>query len=68
VTLIGEIHHRIPIMHIKVTVPVTSLCPCSREISDYGAHNQRSHVTVRVRTEGFVWIEEIIDLVEKEAS
>jgi GTP cyclohydrolase I len=68
VTLIGEIHRTVPIMHIKVNVPVTSLCPCSKEISDYGAHNQRSHVTVQVRTDAFVWIEEIIDLVEKEAS
>jgi GTP cyclohydrolase I len=68
VTLIGEIHKGSPIMYIKVMVPVTSLCPCSREISDYGAHNQRSHVTVCVRTEGFTWIEEIIDLIEQEAS
>ena len=55
-------------MFIKVVVPVTSLCPCSKEISDRGAHNQRSHVTVSVRTREFVWIEEIIDLVEREAS
>jgi len=47
---------------------VTSLCPCSKEISDYGAHNQRSHVTVQIRSKGFVWIEELIELVEKEAS
>ncbi|ROR29724.1 GTP cyclohydrolase FolE2 [Inmirania thermothiophila] len=53
---------------IQVVVPVTSLCPCSKEISDRGAHNQRSHVTVRVRTRGFVWIEELIELVEQEAS
>ena len=53
---------------IKVVVPVTSLCPCSKKISEYGAHNQRSHVTVNVRTKGFVWIEDIIDIVEKEAS
>ncbi len=68
VTLIGEIHSGVPTMFIKVVVPVTSLCPCSKKISDRGAHNQRSHVTVQVRTDGFVWIEEIIDLVEKEAS
>ena len=68
VTLIGEIHAGKPVMYIKVVVPVTSLCPCSKEISDYGAHNQRSHVTVQVRTRGFVWIEEIIELVEKQAS
>ncbi|MCG8427638.1 MAG: GTP cyclohydrolase FolE2 [Chromatiales bacterium] len=68
VTLIGEIHNGEPTMFIKVVVPVTSLCPCSKKISERGAHNQRSHVTVQVRTSGFVWIEEIIDLVEKEAS
>ncbi len=68
VTLIGEIHDGEPTMYIKVVVPVTSLCPCSKKISDRGAHNQRSHVTVQVKTTGFVWIEEIVELVEKEAS
>ena len=68
VTLIGEIIEGEINVHIKVVVPVTSLCPCSKKISDYGAHNQRSHVTVSARTCGFIWIEEIIDLVEEEAS
>jgi GTP cyclohydrolase I len=68
VTLIGEIRNGKPELYVKVVVPVTSLCPCSKKISDRGAHNQRSHVTVQVRTRGFVWIEEIIDLVEEEAS
>lgn len=68
VTLIGEINGGKSIIHTKVVVPVTSLCPCSKSISDYGAHNQRSHVTVTVTTEGFVWIEELIDIVEQEAS
>ncbi len=68
VTFIGEIRDGKPTMYIKVVVPVTSLCPCSKEISAYGAHNQRSHVTVQVRNRGFIWVEEIIDLVEKEAS
>jgi len=53
---------------MKVLVPVTSLCPCSKKISERGAHNQRSHVTVTAHTQDFVWIEEIIDLVEKQAS
>ncbi|MDH4323203.1 MAG: GTP cyclohydrolase FolE2 [Betaproteobacteria bacterium] len=53
---------------MKVLVPVTSLCPCSKKISAYGAHNQRSHVTVTAHTGDFVWIEEIVDLVEKQAS
>ena len=68
VTLVGEIKNNTPKMFIKVVVPVTSLCPCSKSISDRGAHNQRSHVTVSVQTKGFVWIEEIIELVEKQAS
>ncbi len=68
VTLIGEIENGKPKMNVKVVVPVTSLCPCSKKISEYGAHNQRSHVTVNARTNGFVWIEDLIDLVEQEAS
>ncbi|MDJ0833111.1 MAG: GTP cyclohydrolase FolE2 [Gammaproteobacteria bacterium] len=68
VCLIGEIRDGKTQTRIKVEVPVTSLCPCSKSISDYGAHNQRSHVTVNVRTQGFIWIEEIIELVENQAS
>ncbi len=68
VTLIGEIKDGKTQTRIKVEVPVTSLCPCSKSISDYGAHNQRSHVTVNVKTGGFMWIEELIELVEKQAS
>ena len=68
VTLIGEVRNGDPRMFIKVVVPVTSLCPCSKSISDRGAHNQRSHVTVTVRTCDFVWIEELIGMVEQEAS
>jgi GTP cyclohydrolase I len=68
VTFIGEIRHGRPSLEIKVVVPVTSLCPCSKKISAYGAHNQRSHVSVQVRTQGYIWIEELIEMVEKEAS
>ncbi len=60
---------------LGVNVPVTSLCPCSKEISDYGAHNQRGNVTVQVRSskgsEGnpeLIWIEELVELVESCAS
>jgi GTP cyclohydrolase I len=53
---------------MKVVVPVTSLCPCSKKISERGAHNQRSHVTITAQTSEFVWIEEIVDLAEKQAS
>jgi len=68
VTFIGEIHEGKPTTTLKVLIPVTSLCPCSKNISDYGAHNQRSHVTITARTSSFVWIEELIDIVEQEAS
>lgn len=68
VGFIGEITGDVTSVTVKVIVPVTSLCPCSKNISDYGAHNQRSHVTVTVRTDSFIWIEDLIDLVEEEAS
>lgn len=68
VTFVGEIRDGEPQMNIKVVIPVTSLCPCSKKISERGAHNQRSHVTLDVRTRDFIWIEELIDIVEKEAS
>ncbi|MCG8435877.1 MAG: GTP cyclohydrolase FolE2 [Gammaproteobacteria bacterium] len=68
VALIGESCNNQINLDIRVIVPVTSLCPCSKKISDYGAHNQRSHVTLRARTRDFVWIEELIDIIEEEAS
>ncbi|MDH5435811.1 MAG: GTP cyclohydrolase FolE2 [Gammaproteobacteria bacterium] len=68
VTFIGESFNGKTSMTVKVVVPVTSLCPCSKTISEYGAHNQRSHVTIAAKTREFVWIEEIIDIVERQAS
>ena len=68
VTFIGDFVDGHNKFTLKVLVPVTSLCPCSKKISDYGAHNQRSHVTVTATLNDFMWIEEIIDLVEQEAS
>lgn len=53
---------------IGVEVPITTLCPCSKEISKYGAHNQRSVVRIEVKYDEFVWLEELIDLVESAAS
>ncbi len=55
-------------MVLKVAVPITSVCPCSKEISDYGAHNQRGEVLVSTRFKKFIWIEDIIELVENSAS
>lgn len=69
VTLIGEFHDNAPSLFIKVVVPVTSLCPCSKDISDYGAHNQRSHVTIKAELDNeLVWIEDLIEIAEQEAS
>src|SRR5262245_25583351 len=63
-----EIKHSEYGLTMKVTVPVTSLCPCSKGIADYVAHNQRSHVTVTARTRGFVWIEDLVRICEEQAS
>lgn len=60
---------------VQVEVPVTSLCPCSKEISDYGAHNQRGKITLKIRTKRdrkgawhLFWIEDLVALAEKSAS
>lgn len=59
---------------LRVVVPVKTVCPCSKEISDYGAHNQRGHVTIEVRTriskKGWTWIsiEELVEVAERSAS
>jgi len=67
-SLIGETCQGRSALWVKVVVPVTSLCPCSKKISDYGAHNQRSHVTIKAQLREHMWIEEIIDIAEQEAS
>jgi GTP cyclohydrolase IB len=53
---------------VEVVVPVATLCPCSKAISDQGAHSQRSWITLRVRSQELVWIEELIAIAEAEAS
>jgi len=50
---------------VGVTVPATTLCPCSKEISQKGAHNQRSLVTVQVKFRKFFWIEDLIHIIER---
>ena len=52
----------------EVIVPITSVCPCSKEISDAGAHNQRGEVRLAVRFRKFIWLEDMIELVEHSAS
>ncbi|MEX0877040.1 MAG: GTP cyclohydrolase FolE2 [Phycisphaerales bacterium] len=53
---------------IKVAAPATSLCPCSKEISEYGAHNQRCRIEAAVRAEGTLWIEDLVEHLEASAS
>jgi GTP cyclohydrolase I len=53
---------------IMIHVPISTLCPCSKEISAYGAHNQRGEVRLQVRFKRFVWIEDLIRLIEESAS
>ena len=53
---------------LQVTAPVTSLCPCSKQISDYGAHNQRSHISIRAELLGELDIETLVRMAEEEAS
>jgi GTP cyclohydrolase I len=68
VTLSGTRRGGIDQRSIRVVVPVTSLCPCSKKISERGAHNQRSHVTITAQLRGSMWIEDLIDIAESEAS
>jgi GTP cyclohydrolase I len=64
----GESNGRRNDFLVGITVPVTTVCPCSKEISNVGAHNQRSIVKLKVKFKKFFWIEDIIKLVEDSAS
>ncbi len=57
-----------PCFKLGAKVAITTLCPCSKEISDYGAHNQRSIVTIYIKYKELVWLEDLITLVEEQAS
>jgi GTP cyclohydrolase IB len=67
-TIFGEHRDGKTDVWLKVVVPTTSLCPCSKKISDYGAHNQRSHITLTAKLNEHMWLEELIDIAESEAS
>ena len=74
-TFLGEVGSGGDDFVLGVKVPVTSLCPCSKAISDYGAHNQRGYITIEVRTSrlsggemDMVWIEELVEVAEASAS
>ena len=70
VILTGSIVNGEPELTLKVVVPVTSLCPCSKSISKYGAHNQRSHITIEAKAAKgeTIYLEDLIDLAEEKAS
>ena len=68
VNIIGQIEDGHIASTLEVTVPVKSLCPCSKKISDYGAHNQRSHLTVGINCSSKLWLGELITMVESQAS
>ena len=53
---------------LELKIPIATVCPCSKEISAHGAHNQRGEVRVNLRFKKFIWIEDIIRLVEESAS
>ena len=68
VGMVGEIRNGEVEVELRVVVPVTSLCPCSKKISAYGAHNQRSHITVNALMSGDFVVEELIAKIEAQAS
>lgn len=63
----GKLDQNIDVV-LGVKVPVTTLCPCSKELADEGAHNQRSVVSIKIRYKELVWIEELIEMAEQAAS
>ncbi len=65
--MLGTLEDRFDFM-LEASIPVTSLCPCSKEISERGAHNQRSNVTVQIRYSEHIWLEDLIAWVEECAS
>jgi len=65
---VGEVGDHQRHFYVGVEVPVTTVCPCSLEISDRGAHNQRGIVRVKLLFEKFFWIEDVISLVEQSGS
>ncbi len=66
--LVGSVNSSKLDLVSEVSVPISSVCPCSREISVSGAHNQRGMVHLRTRFKRFIWMEDMIELVERAAS
>ena len=74
-SFVGEANGKLEDFVLSVKVPVTTLCPCSKAISDYGAHNQRGYVSMEVRSRWsedqkpeLIWIEELVEVAEQSAS
>lgn len=55
-------------LKLEAAAPVTTLCPCSKEISEGGAHNQRSRIVIQARSRELVWLEDLIEIAESAAS
>ena len=68
VTFLGRVSDGVDSLRTSVLIPATSLCPCSKKISGYGAHNQRAHITLTVESRETIWIEDLIDIAEQQAS
>ena len=64
---IGSLKEKIDLV-VGVKVPICTLCPCSKEISEFGAHNQRGVVDLKIRFKKFMWLEDIIKIVEEAGS
>jgi GTP cyclohydrolase IB len=63
----GMLNDKMKIL-LGVSIPILTVCPCSKEISEHGAHNQRGTINVQLQFKGFIWIEDIIQTVENCAS
>ncbi len=66
--MLAELSSRKFDLVLGVVVPIMTLCPCSKKISKFGAHNQRGYVTIQVRSKEFLWLEELIEIAEGSAS
>ncbi len=64
----GEVTESGHCFFLEIRIPVTTLCPCSKAISEYGAHNQRGIVCVKLRNSSLFWVEDVIEVIEKNAS
>ena len=68
VTLKASVQNQMLKKYLQLQIPVTSLCPCSKKLSDYGAHNQRSHVTLKALLEDNLSIQALIQCIEQQGS